>query len=479
MSDGEDQRDPGLATVTRVAGPGKPRASAVPARLRAVWPTDLSWTFPIPGGRTVVGRIASEACKAPLGHETVSRRHLAIEWDSRRRTHVASDLGSHNGSRVGGAELGSAAAPLRDGAILQLGDVCVVYERGDGLTEESRRTGAAVDHESVPGSAPTVLKLRAGVARSAPDPSPVLLLGETGTGKEWIAREVHRLSGRPGPLIAINCSALSPQIIDSQLFGHVKGAFTGATTDQPGVFRAADSGTLFLDEIGDLPLELQPKLLRALQEGEVQPVGSTRPTTVDVRVVAATNHSLTQRVEAGEFRRDLYARLALWELHVPPLRQRRGDLLSWIDRLYGVWQSRRPHVATIPLVLSPEAAEAVLLYDWPNNLRELDRLVHELGASEATGPIALADLPRWVTSAGGTFTPTPSTTGASALKAAATPPPATRKPPIPTAEEFRAVFDELDGNVRAMAKHFERDRRQIYRWIESYGLAYRRPKSDD
>ena len=474
----DDPQNGALATVTRVAGSGRSRSVSVPARVRAVWPPGFSWTQSLGAGSLVVGRIAGDECKNPLPHETVSRKHLAIQWDSRRGQHIAEDLGSHNGSRIAGADVGGRRTALSDGEILQLGDVLVVYERGLGLSDDTVQAGADVSGDGVPGQSPSVLVLRAGLGKAASDPSPVLLLGETGTGKEWIAREVHRLSGRGGPLVAINCSALSPQIIDSQLFGHVKGAFTGATSDQPGVFRAADGGTLFLDEIGDLPLELQPKLLRALQEGEVQPVGSTKTVQVDVRVVAATNQNLAERVESGAFRRDLYARLALWELRVPPLRERRGDLLQWVDRLYAGWQDKRPQAAGTPLELSPEAAEAVLLYDWPNNLREIDRLVHELGATELSGPVSLEQLPSWMVAPQGSdgvpsSVPTPSRPPSAATN------PSASKPPVPTREEFVAVFEQLEGNVRGMAKHFGRDRRQIYRWIEAHGLSDKRPKSKD
>ena len=241
------------------------------------------------------------------------------------------------------------------------------------------------------------------------------------------------------------------------------------------MFRAADGGTLFLDEIGEMPLELQPKLLRALQEGDVQPVGSTKPIKVDVRVVAATNRQLTEAVEAGMFRRDLYARLALWEIHVPAVRERRPDLLAWIDRLHERWQRDRPGGEHVPFEFSPEAAERLLLSAWPNNLRELDRLVHAMASAPTVPtPVGVEHLPAWVQ---------PASEPPDKALMSRTENAAAGKRPVPTREEFIAAFEERAGNVRALAKHFQRDRRQIYRWIESYGLSDKRaavktPESD-
>src|SRR5690606_21362403 len=211
-----------------------------------------------------------------------------------------------------------------------------------------------VSYEALPGTSMPAQRLRAAVAAAASDRAPVLVLGETGVGKEKIAAELHRLSGRQGPLVAVNCAALSAQLIESQLFGHVRGAFTGATQERAGLFRAATGGTLFLDELGEMPLELQPKLLRAVELGEVVAVGSTQPHRVDVRLIAATNRSLTDEVVAGRFRRDLYARLALWEIAAPPLRSRRADIIDWIDRLHRLWWEPRGEPPA-PLDLSVEA----------------------------------------------------------------------------------------------------------------------------
>jgi transcriptional regulator with GAF, ATPase, and Fis domain len=294
------------------------------------------------------------------------------------------------------------------------------------------------------------------VARAAPDPSPALIIGETGTGKELIAAEMHRLSGRRGELVAINCAAISPQLIESQLFGHVRGAFTGAGEANTGLVRAARGGTLFLDEIGELPLELQAKLLRVIQEGEVLPVGGTQATKVDVRVIAATNRDLEADAEAGLFRRDLYARLALWVVRVPPLRERRVDVISWFERLHRRWLERRGRspAAGGTLAFEPNAAEALILNAWPENLRGVDRLVHQHGTM--TRPLTVADLPPWLAARPGSMV--------------STPPPERRVIPAPTKAELEQALMET-GSVRATAKRYGRDRRQIYRWMEAFGIA--------
>ncbi|HEY0135542.1 MAG TPA: sigma 54-interacting transcriptional regulator, partial [Nannocystis sp.] len=277
-------------------------------------------------------------------------------------------------------------------------------------------------------------------------------------GKERVAGELHRLSGRRGPLVVLNCAALSPLLVESQLFGHVRGAFTGATGEHPGLFRAAHGGTLFLDELGELPLDLQPKLLRAVEDGEVVAVGSTQRHRVDVRLVAATNRSLCDEVEAGRFRRDLYARLALWELHVPPLRARRTDLLGWIDRLHHAWGAQRGHT-TPAFEFETDALERLLLHRWPDNLRGLKRFVHERGA--ATGPVQLASLPAWLR---------PGSSSSASASALPVPEDRSIRPqrPRPTREDLLAALEAHGWNVRATARHFERDRKQISRWIEMY-----------
>ncbi len=212
------------------------------------------------------------------------------------------------------------------------------------------------------------------VSKVAVTDSPVLIKGETGTGKELIARAVHSESGRNGEFLAINCSALTSGLLESEMFGHVKGAFTGADRDKQGLFSIAAGGTLLLDEIADLPLELQPKLLRVLQEGEIRKVGGTRTEKVSARVVAASARDLWEAVQAGQFRNDLYYRLAVVDLHIPPLRQRLEDLPVLARHILQRFCARehRP----VPL-LTDSAVDQLCRHDWPGNIRELENYLEK------------------------------------------------------------------------------------------------------
>jgi DNA-binding NtrC family response regulator len=222
------------------------------------------------------------------------------------------------------------------------------------------------------------------VAQTAAD---VLVEAESGTGKELLARLIHRASPRAGgPLVAVNCSAFPENLLESELFGHVRGAFTGANTAKPGKFELADGGTLLLDEIGEMPLSLQPKLLRALQEREIDRLGDTRPLTVDVRVIATTNRSLREQVEAGKFRPDLFYRLHVVPLSIPPLRERREDILPLAEHFV------QKHAEGDPsgnYCISPEFAEQLESYDWPGNVRELENVIRRslaLASGRTLGP---------------------------------------------------------------------------------------------
>jgi sigma-54-specific transcriptional regulator len=211
------------------------------------------------------------------------------------------------------------------------------------------------------------------IERVAHSDAAVLITGETGTGKELVARHLHRESGRKGDFIAVNCGALSPTLAEAELFGHQAGSFTGATETRAGYFEAANGGTLFLDEVGDLPLPLQVKLLRVLQEREVVRVGARKPIPLDVRLLAATNLDLEQSVAAGRFRLDLFYRLNVVRLDVPPLSARPGDILPLAEHFLRMYSERLQ--ARVPL-LPPETRRALERYAWPGNIRELENVVH-------------------------------------------------------------------------------------------------------
>ena len=227
--------------------------------------------------------------------------------------------------------------------------------------------------EQLIGESPALEAVLDGVRRVAPTSSTVLIQGETGTGKELIARAIHNISSRCGrPFIKLNCAAIPLDLLESELFGHEKGAFTGAIAQKLGRFELADKGTLFLDEVGDIPPSLQPKLLRILQEQEFERLGGSRTHQVDVRLVAATHRNLAEMVENGQFRSDLYFRLNVFPVELPPLRERRGDIPALVKHFVEVLGRRiGREIEHIP----PETMSALRSYDWPGNIRELQNLI--------------------------------------------------------------------------------------------------------
>ncbi len=309
--------------------------------------------------------------------------------------------------------------------------------------------------ETVRGAAPTGLarlvgtstameRLRARVTRVLPTTVPVLIQGETGTGKELLARAIH--SGGPrrhGPFVPVNCGALASELIDAELFGHERGAFTGAVGRRLGRAAEADGGTLFLDEIGELPTLLQCKLLRLLQEGEVQRVGADRPSAVDVRVVAATNRDLRRLVERGTFRADCYYRLSGVVIEVPPLRDRDADALELADRIAArtACELGRPG-----LTLSGEARNALAGHPWPGNVRELENVVRE-AVLYAEGPVVSASDVRVVLAAraGGAM-------------------------PAVGAAELVDCLRRCDGNVTRAAHELGVSRPTLYKRLRDRGL---------
>jgi DNA-binding NtrC family response regulator len=294
----------------------------------------------------------------PFDDPAMSARHAEVRFQGAQA--VVHDLGSAAGTRLNGATMREPHA-LVEGDVLRLGDTMLVYtirERAPACEEripaEPELTGATASIEAV----------RRSVAAVAPHPRSVVVTGETGTGKEIVARLLHRRSGRAGPFVAVNCGGFTEGLLASELFGHVRGAFTGAVRDQQGLFRAARGGTLLLDEAGDIPLALQPTLLRVLETWEVRPVGSPRDVAVDVRVVAASNRELVTLVQQGRFRADLYARLAQWIIRIPPLRDRREDIPALSRALLG-------RLGAAGRSLTPDLEEALLVHPWPLNVRGL------------------------------------------------------------------------------------------------------------
>ena len=313
--------------------------------------------------------------------------------------------------------------------------------------------------EEIVGDSPALHHVLQQVETVAPTTASVLILGETGTGKELIARAIHNLSPRrERTFVKLSCAAIPTGLLESELFGHEKGAFTGALTQKIGRFELADRGTVFLDEVGEIPLDLQPKLLRALALGEVRPVGESAAHAVDVRVVAASNRDLEADATAGRFRADLLARLGGWRIHVPPLRARREDTLPLAKSM----------LAGRSVALSADAAEALLLHDWPANVREL-----ELALAQATvraqaddaHVIVLRNLPSAIADRlAGRSAPSGEGGTPSAGDVADDAAP-------PSARDLAEALERHDDNISAVAREFGKERRQIYRWMERHGLA--------
>ena len=268
------------------------------------------------------------------------------------------------------------------------------------LVNEVRSLRSRLDADTLIGDSPKLRALRDAIVRVAPIPSSVLIVGESGTGKELVARELHRRGpvdstrgflGAKGPLVAVNCAALPEQLVESELFGHERGAFTGADRLRRGAFENAAGGTLFLDEIGELPLQAQAKLLRVLEDRQVMRVGGERTIQLTARVVAATNRDPAREVEAGRFRQDLYYRLNVHTLQVPPLRERLSDVPALVDHLIRTLASQ---LRVRPKAVHPEAVALLASYDWRrNNVRELRNCLERMLITTNADVIAAADVP--------------------------------------------------------------------------------------
>jgi DNA-binding NtrC family response regulator len=378
-----------------------------------------------------------------LDDARASSRHARLE----RVVHqwVLEDLGSRNGTLVNGAPVRRAV--LADGDVIEMGHTFLRYRElapaGDG------RPDLAADEDGLPGLTtldPTLARAFARLRLVADSREAVLILGESGTGKELVARAIHQLSRRAGELVSVNCGALPESMIEAELFGHRRGSFSGATADRLGLMRAAHRGTLFLDEIGDLRLASQAALLRALQEQEVTPLGGERPVEVDLRLVCATHRALTRRVEAGEFREDLLARVRGFELCLPALRERREDLGILVAAILRKLAGAQAGGARF----SGKASRALLGHEWPQNVRELEKAVGSALVLADGGPIHREHLPDSI--------------GETRAESADAPEPAMDR------ERLIALLGAHQGNVTAVARACGKARTQVQRWLERFDV---------
>jgi DNA-binding NtrC family response regulator len=338
-----------------------------PVRLLVVDGPDRGTEAIVDAGTALIG--SHEHCSLRLTDSAVSRRHLAVELLGTRVR--VKDLQSKNGSRYLGSRFEAIELPL--GATVEIGTTRIA------LLPALQATGPVSDASELAGlhgrSLP-MRKLFAQIQLVAPTDAAVLIAGETGSGKEGVARALHSLSARAsGPFRVFDCAAVSKDLVQSALFGHVKGAFTGAVKDSSGALEDADGGVLFLDEVAELPLELQPALLRALETKSFQRVGDTRLRKSDFRIVAATHHDLYAKAQQGQFRLDLYYRIAALVLEVPPLRNRLEDVALLAHRFAADAKAMRP--------LEPSTLAALTAWQWPGNVRELKNAVERVVAMGA------------------------------------------------------------------------------------------------
>jgi len=402
-----------------------------------------------------------------LPDETVSRAHCEIIRE--RRGYLLRDLGSTNGTLLDGAEIKEAW--LKPGAVITVGKVELKVrpysERIEILPSDSTTYGEAV------GKSVSMRSVFGLLERLGPTDATVLIGGETGTGKDVLARSIHAQSPRSkGPFIVVDCGAVVGSLIESELFGHEKGAFTGASASRQGAFELADKGTLFLDEIGELPLDLQPKLLRALETRSFRRVGGNRNQQVDIRVVAASKRNLKMEVERGKFREDLYFRLAVVPIELPPLRERRDDIPVLVRTLLARIAESDPS-GTTPTTLSDETLDALAAHDWPGNIRELRNVLERAAyLSRAAGydEVQLGTLPF-----AGSAKPATDADPAAALMPDFDPDKSYRDTKSEWEAEFERryvtwLLDRSEGNISAAARAADMDRKYLHKLVRKHGL---------
>ena len=425
-------------------------------------------------GAVTLGRDAD--CEVRIDSRSVSRRHAQLHVGPPLRLE---DLGSANGTFVQDVRSPTQTAstsPLRRlsrepfelavGERANLGSVSIVVRRAGGGGDTAPTAGS---DGSIVVRAPAMRAVYDQAERAARSGISVLVLGETGVGKEVLARAIHDRSPRAArPYLELNCAALAESLLESELFGHEKHAFTGATAARAGLLESADGGTVFLDEVGELPLAVQVKLLRVLEDRKVTRIGGRAPRTLDVRFVAATNRELEAEIERGTFRRDLYFRLAGMTLSIPPIRERVEEIALFAERFLDA--ASRTQDRRVPLRISAEALGYLERYAWPGNVRELRNAIERAAVLAYGDEILPADLPGPVT---GVTAPRASTVvkvPEAAAGAAAS---------APTAERQRilAALDACAGNQTRAAKLLGMSLRTLVNRLSSYGVARPRKRS--
>lgn len=393
-------------------------------------------------GRTAVmlGREEPLLPGGPLGDPRMSSRHAGLVKD--RGRWVLADRGSKNGTFVNGARVVDKV--LEPGDVLRLGSTFMVFAP---IEREPRRT----DSELV-GVSASMGRARAGLELVAPTEQTVVLLGETGTGKELAARELHRLSGRAGPLLAVNCASLRGELLESELFGHVRGAFTGAQRAHDGLFVRAGQGTLLLDEVGELDEAVQSRLLRVLEAKAVRPVGASEEVPIGTRVVAATHRDIEAAVRSGRLRADLYARLARWTVTLPSLRERREDLGVLARAILASRSMAEP---------SPELMAALLANPWPLNVRGLVNVLSTAAVAQP-GAERLELVPQVAAAL--------ASQAKLAVGEGATERSETDAGKAPGREQVEATLRAHRGNLAAVARELGLTRQSLYRLLERLGI---------
>ncbi len=425
------------------------------------------------GPLTSIGRAPGNTIVLDEPH--VSRHHTIVRAHE-DGSYLLSDLGSSNGTYLNGRRV-LLPERLRHRDVIKIGAVTLTFvhaasERAQAQAQggdDYTMTGEEPPHElTVVGTGPAMEAVFRLMTKAAGSTIAVLIQGETGTGKELVARAIHAVSPRGrGPFLAVNCAAMPETLLESQLFGHRRGSFTGADRDRVGLFEAATGGTVLLDEIGEMPLAMQAKLLRVLQEGEITPIGDTRPRAVDVRVVSATNRDLSAEVADRRFREDLFYRLASFPIALPPLRERREDIPVLVERFAA--QAAHAHRKRIDGI-SAEALDCLRRFDWPGNVRELQNEVQRAVVlaehGEALGvqhlSLRLSGIPDAVeAAAAGDADPDAGPAGGVQLREAR------------AAFEARHIADVLrqqGGNVSRAAGVLGLSRMQLHRKIKEYGI---------